>query len=157
MNLAAERLHAGQAVWIDPAAKSDLAAHLSRRQARVEAGGGEGRVRLTLAVHDSADVLKEAGKALLGAEPTTHVEGIEAADTGVELVEGFAEGEAVPAQLAFGPTLASGSEEADGARHEVAAVKATEGGGRVAKVLPDGFSEFHGNVSLRADRGHPMG
>ena len=111
----------------------ELTAHFRGTEARIQALGAKLRVGLTLAIDEGGEFLKEVGQVGFGSLAPASREGIETDEATVEFMGAFANGDAIPAQFAFGPALAPRAEFLDRPCHEETAGAAFERLGRIDK------------------------
>ena len=103
-----------------------LAPHLGRCQAGIQAGGAELGVGLALAIDDGLDIRQEVGEMLFGALPPTQGKGIDTDHAAVEFAHTFANGHPPPPQFARGALLPTRPQFFDGAGHKQATGAALE-------------------------------
>jgi hypothetical protein len=96
----------------------ELATDFSRAEARIQALGTEVGIGLTLAIHDSPQVLQEHWQVGFSPLPTAGGTGIQAAKATGEFMHAFAYRDAVPPEFPFSSALAPWPELLDGARHK---------------------------------------
>jgi hypothetical protein len=118
MDLAPDGLGAGQFLIAIALLHDELFPDLGGGQPGVQALRLERRVGLALPIDEGFDVTEQMGQVFFGAFAPPQTKGIGAADAGGQLVHPFADGHAVPPQLALGPPLPSGSEYPHRSCHE---------------------------------------
>jgi hypothetical protein len=111
----------------------ELTAHFSGAEAGRHALGAKLWSGLTLAIDDSGDILKEVRPVDFSSLTPPRAQGIETDAATVEFMGAFANGDAIPAQFAFGPALPTGAEFLDRTGHKETAGAACERRGRVDK------------------------
>src|SRR5262249_49412553 len=148
VHLLADGLAAGQLGLAVALLADQLPADLGGRQPGVQPLAGEGRVSLALAVDEGADVGQQAGQVPFGTLAAASGEGIDATDAAGQLMQPFADGAPVPAQLALGAALAIDPQQLDGSGKEQPPVCPTQGFGCLPQVVLDRLGQFH-NYALR--------
>ena len=98
---------------------------------------------LTLAIDDVSEVIEQMGQVDFGSLAPASRKGIETDEATVEFVHAFSNGDAVPAQFAFGLALAAGAELFDSAGHEKPSGAAFERRGRFDKERFKRIGQFH--------------
>ena len=90
-----------------PLLGDQLAAHFGCRQSRVKTRGAKLGVGLALSIHGGREIAQQVGQMLFTALATTQAEAVDAGECVFHLLRPFADGLAIPAQLAFGQPLAA--------------------------------------------------
>ena len=125
----------------------ELTTPFSGTQAGVQALGAEVGIVLTLAIDDVSEVIEQMGQVDFGSLAPASRKGIETDEATVEFVHAFSNGDAVPAQFAFGLALAAGAELFDSAGHEEPSGAAFERRGRFDKERFKRIGQFHSDTS----------
>jgi hypothetical protein len=102
---------------------------------------------LTLAIDDISDVIEQMGQVDFGPLSTASGKGIETEEATFEFVHAFANGDAVPAQLTFGPSLPARAEVFHRASHKEPSGTTFERRGRFDKERFERVGQFHGDTS----------
>jgi len=116
-----------------PFVGDQLLTHFRRGQARIQAGGAELRVGLTLAIDDGGDIAQQVREMGFCALPPPGRKRIEAGASTDQLMDAFANGDPAPPEFAFSAALPTGPEFLHGPRHTSPPGAALEGLGRVDK------------------------